>query len=167
MLADPHHGGGCATSFLESARLKIKDFPVARLVPLSGAEVIVKRVIVALAMVAASVVPMAAAVRGAVVVGRPFYGGGFYAPYWGSYWGPSWVGPSYAYPDSGQVKLDTKVKSAEVFVNGAYAGTTGDNKTMRLRPGQYNIEIREGGQSRFAQRVFVVSGKTLRLSPML
>jgi len=116
-------------------------------------------------MAVASVVPMAAAVRGAVFVGRPFYGGGFYGPY--SYWGPSWGAPYYAYDNLGEVKLDTKVKTAEVFVNGAYAGTTHDNRTMRLRPGQYNIEIREGGQPRFTQHVFVVAGKTLRLSPML
>ena len=84
-------------------------------------------------MAAASVMPMAAAVRGAVFVGRPVYGAGFYHPYWGSYWGPSWVGPYYAYDNLGEVKLDTKVRAAEVFINGAYAGTTHDNRTIRLR----------------------------------
>ena len=39
----------------------------------------------------------------------------------GGYYGP--VTTSY-YPNSGEVKLDTKVKDAEVFINGAYAGTT-------------------------------------------
>jgi hypothetical protein len=105
-----------------------------------------------------------AAVRGVVVAGRPYYGG-FYSPFWGSYWGPSW-GYGY-YPNSGEVKLDTKVKTAEVFINGSFAGTTHDNKTMHLRPGNYNIEIREAGQSRFDQRVYVVAGKTLHLHPEL
>ena len=70
------------------------------------------------------------------------------APYWGSYWGPSGY---YGYfPNSGEVKLDTKIKDAQVFINGAYAGTTHDNKTMHLRPGSYNIAIRENGQTPFA-----------------
>ena len=53
----------------------------------------------------------------------------------------------YAYPNSGEIKLDTKVKDAAVFINGAYAGTTHENKSMHLRPGSYNIEIREAGQT--------------------
>ena len=110
----------------------------------------------------------AAMVRGGVVVVGPrFYGGGFYNPYWGSYWGPAYMGPYYAYPNSGEVKLDTKVKDAQVFINGSYAGTTHDNRTMHLRPGAYNIEIREGGQTPFAEKVFVVAGKTLHLQPQL
>src|SRR6266853_6652038 len=84
-----------------------------------------------------------AAVRGYVVVGRPYYGGGFYngwySPFWGPYWGPYGGYYSY-YPNSGEVKLDTKVKDARVFINGAYAGTTHENKTMHLRPGSYDIE---------------------------
>ncbi len=108
-----------------------------------------------------------AAVRAFVTVGRPYYGGGFYRPFWGSYWGPAYGQPYFAYPNAGEVKLDTKVKDAGVFINGAYAGTTHDNKTMRLRPGSYNIEIREAGRPQFAQRVYVVAGKTLHLHPEL
>ncbi len=101
-----------------------------------------------------------AAVR--VFVGGPYYGG-FYRPFWGPYWGPAY----YEYPNAGEVKLDTKVKDAGVFINGSYAGTTHENKTMRLRPGTYNIEIREGGRTPFAERVYVVAGKTLHLHPEL
>ncbi len=117
-------------------------------------------------------VPMSASVAygRVVVVGRPFYGGwyggGWYSPYWGSYWGPGYYWGSY-FPNSGEIKLDTKVKDAQVFINGAYAGTTHENKTMHLRPGSYNIEIREGGQTHFAQKVFVAAGKTLHLHPEL
>ncbi|SPF35237.1 exported hypothetical protein [Candidatus Sulfopaludibacter sp. SbA4] len=106
-----------------------------------------------------------AAVRGFVVVGRPFYGG-FYSPFWGPYWAP-YGGYYYGYPYAGEVKLDTKVKDAQVFINGAFAGTTHENKTMHLRPGSYNIEIREGGQSQFAQKVYVAAGKTVHLHPEL
>ena len=75
--------------------------------------------------------------------------------------------PYFAYPNAGEVKLDTKVKDAGVFINGAYAGTTHDNKTMHLRPGSYNIEIREAGRTAFAEKVYVVAGKTLHLHPEL
>jgi hypothetical protein len=109
--------------------------------------------------------PISASAAGFVVVGRPYYYGGFYRPYWGPYWGP---GYAYGYyPNSGEIKLDTKVKDAQVFINGAYAGTTHENKTMHLRPGSYNIEIREGGQAHFSQKVYVAAGKTLHLHPEL
>ena len=117
-----------------------------------------------------SLAPAAATaqVRARVVVGRPhyYYGGGFYRPYWGSYWGPTYNPYYFSNPNSGEVKLDTKVKDAGVYINGAYAGTTKDNKTMHLRPGQYNIEIRGYGQP-YAERVYVVAGKTLHLHPEL
>lgn len=106
-----------------------------------------------------------AAIRVGVVVGAPvIYGPGWYNPFWSAYWGP---GPYYAYPNSGEIKLDTKVKDAGVFINGAYAGTTKDNKTMHLRPGSYNIEIREAGQTRFSEQVYVAAGKTIHLQPEL
>jgi hypothetical protein len=124
-----------------------------------------KKTMLALAAVMA-LAPMtgSAAFRGAFVMGGPgFYGPGYYSPYWGSYWGPGWAG----YPNSGEVKLDTKVKDAQVFINGAYAGTTKENKTMRLRPGSYNIAIREGEQTPFAEQIYVAAGKTVHLHPEL
>jgi hypothetical protein len=108
-----------------------------------------------------------AAIRGFVAVG-PVYGAGWYAPFWGPYWGPyAYWGPYYAYPNAGQVKVDTKVKDAAVYIDGAYAGTTQENKTMHLRPGSYNIEIREGGLTHFTERVYVTAGKTVHLHPEL
>ncbi len=123
-----------------------------------------------LAVVAMALAPMsasAAVVRHGFVGMGPAIYGGWYGPYWGPYWGPAYMGPYYAYPNSGQVKLDTKVKDALVFIDGSYAGTTHENKTMRLRPGAYNIEIREGGKTSFAEKVYVVAGSTLHLRPEL
>ena len=127
-----------------------------------------KGLLMTLAAVMLTLAPMnaSAAVRGFVGVGRPFYGG-WYSPFWGPYWGPAYGGYYYAHPNSGEVKLHTKVKDAQVFINGAFAGTTHQNKSMYLRPGSYNIEIREAGRTRFAERVYVVAGKTLRLRPEL
>jgi hypothetical protein len=125
-----------------------------------------KRLLTILTGAVLALAPMSAsaAVRGFVGVGRPHIYGGWYSPYWGPYWGPAYGG---YYRDAGEVKLDTKVKDAQVFINGAYAGTTHQNKTMNLRPGNYNIEIREGGRTQFAERVYVVAGKTLHLHPEL
>jgi hypothetical protein len=123
--------------------------------------------VLAAAVMTLAPISASAAIRVGFMVAAPGFYGGFYGPYWGSYWGPGYVGPYYAYPNSGEVKLDTKVKDAQVFINGSYAGTTHENKTMRLRPGSYNIEIREGGQTPFAQQVYVAAGKTLHLHPEL
>ena len=120
--------------------------------------------ILAAAFLTLAPVSASAAVR--VVVGGPYYGG-WYAPYWGPYWGPAYGGYYYGHPNAGEVKLDTKVKDAQVFIDGAYAGTTQQNKSMHLRPGSYNIEIREGNRTQFAQKVYVVAGKTLHLHPEL
>jgi hypothetical protein len=122
--------------------------------------------ILAAALMTLAPVSAPAAVRAFVTVGRPYYGG-FYRPFWGSYWGPAYGGYYFANPNAGEVKLDTKVKDAGVFINGAYAGTTHENKSMHLRPGSYNIEIREAGSTRYAEKVFVVAGKTLHLHPEL
>ena len=115
-----------------------------------------------LLILAAAVMALAPLSASAAIVVGPGYYGGFYGPYWGS----GYAG-YYAYPYSGEVKLDTKVKDAQVFINGSYAGTTHENKKLRLRPGTYNIEIREGGQTPFAEKVYVIAGKTLHLRPEL
>lgn len=114
-----------------------------------------------------------AAMRRGVIVGRPFYAAPYYGGYWGSYWGGPywgnsyWGTPEFAYTNEGEVKIDTKVKDAQVFINGALAGSTHDNKTMHLRPGDYNIQIREAGRTVLDERVYVVRGKTVHLHPEL
>ena len=57
--------------------------------------------------------------RGGIIVGPAYGPWGWYHPY---FYGPSYYGPYGAYPNAGEVKLETKVKDAEVFINGAYAG---------------------------------------------
>ena len=122
-----------------------------------------KKGMLILAAALMSLAPMSASAAVRVFVGGPVVYGGYYRPFWGPYWGPY----GYAYNPNGQVKLDTKVKDAQVFINGAYAGTTHENKTMHLRPGNYNIEIRENGQTPFAQKVYVAAGQTIHLHPEL
>lgn len=112
--------------------------------------------------------PVSASAQHRVVVVGPVIGG-WYSPFWGPYWGPYWGlgwGPGYdRYPNTGEVKLDTKVNDAQVFVNGAYLGTAHDNKTIHLRPGAYKFEIREPGREPYTASVYVTVGKTLHLNP--
>jgi hypothetical protein len=117
--------------------------------------------ILAATLMALAPVSAPAQVRGFAMVGPSYYGG-----YYRSYWGPMYGG-YYANPYAGEVKLDTKVKDAGVFINGAYAGTTHQNKSMHLRPGTYTIEIKEAGSVRYAEKIYVVAGKTLHLQPEL
>ena len=84
-----------------------------------------------------------------------------YAPYYGPYGFSGPYGP-YVYPRAGEVKLDTKVKDAEVFINGAYAGTTGKLKSMWLRPNTYDLEIRHKPCT-VEERIYVVAAKTLHV----
>ena|SRR5437588_11899462 len=105
--------------------------------------------------------PLAAYARPGRVIVAPAFG--WYSPYWGAY--------PYGYygyvPRTGAVKFDTKVKDAEVYVNGAYAGTVGKLKTIELRPGSYDIEVRAPGRTQFDKKVYVAAGKTLHLNPDL
>ena len=78
----------------------------------------------------------------------PAFGRGFYGWY-GPYWGMSPYGPYFGVPNAGEVKLDTKVKDAQVFINGNFAGTTGELKTMTMQPGNYSIEVRAPGRPPF------------------
>ena len=127
-----------------------------------------KLLMIAVAM--AGMLPLAANARGRVgIFGGPMlvpyaYGRyGWYEPYFGMY--P--YGPYFGVPNAGEVKLETKVKDAEVFINGNFAGTTGALKTMTMRPGNYNIEIRSQGRPAFEEAIHVLAGKTMRLHPEL
>ncbi len=115
-----------------------------------------------------AMLPMTALARGRMGVffgpGIGPYGWyGWYGPYYGMY--P--YGPYFATPYAGEVKLDTNVKDAEVLIDGVYAGTVGQLKTMTMRPGAYKIEIRAPGRTPFEQRIYVVAGKTVKLRPDL
>jgi hypothetical protein len=110
--------------------------------------------------------PMGFASGGRVaIVGGPVFAGGFYYPF---YWAPyGYYGGYYYAPATGAVKFDTSVKDAQVFVNGAYAGTVRKVKTLHLWQGSYNIELRGPGGSRYAERVYVLAGRMLNLHPDL
>src|SRR5215469_2065407 len=108
------------------------------------------------------VAPAVAQHHSRVVVVSPAWG--WYDPFWAPY--PYAYGYYPAQP-TGEVKFDTKAKDAEVFIDGAYAGTVGKLKKLNLRPGTYDIELRQEGQTTYSEKVYVVAGKTLHLRPDL
>ena len=118
-----------------------------------------------IASAALMLLPLTAAARGrvGVFVGSGFAPMGWYGYGYGPYYGP--YGAYYGVPNVGQIKLDTHVKDAQVFVDGAYAGTAGKLKTMWMRPGTYTIEMRAPGLPQFAEKIYVVAGKTVHVEP--
>jgi hypothetical protein len=125
-----------------------------------------KKLLLTCMTVAVLLVPAAAqAARFGVFVG-PAFGWG-YGPYWGPYPYYGFYGGYYYTPATGAVKFDTSVKNADLYINGAYAGTVGKLKTLHLRPGSYNIELRAPGYMHYAERIYVAPGKTLHVKPDL
>jgi hypothetical protein len=116
-----------------------------------------------IASAALMLLPLTASARVGVFMGSGFAPMGWYGYGYGPYYSP--YGAYYGVPNVGQVKLDTHVKDAQVFVDGAYAGTAGKLKTMWMRPGTYTIEMRAPGQAQFAEKIFVVAGKTVHVEP--
>jgi hypothetical protein len=104
----------------------------------------------------------------------PFYGYDFY-PYafdpffYGSFYGPYAGGLDYA-PDKGKVELSLSskdAKTAEVYIDDAYAGMAKKLKSMWLQPGAYNLMVTQPDGSSFQQRIYVLSGKSLKVSAHL
>ena len=110
--------------------------------------------------------PMIGAARARVAIfAGPSFGYGWYGPAYGYYPGYYAWGPTMGVPKVGEVKLDTKVKDAEVIINGSLAGTSGQLKTMYLRAGSYDVQVRAPGRAPFEQKIYVVAGKVVKLHP--
>ena len=136
---------------------------------------------VALAMLLAigSLSPASAGVRlGTVSVGAGY---GYYSgPVWPGYYPPffydpfyyPWIGysffPSPVYlvpqPDKGQVSLQGSYDNSEVYLDNAYAGTAATLKKFWLAPGVYDLEVRPKDQTPKKKRIYVLTGKTLKVS---
>lgn len=100
---------------------------------------------------------------------RGWYGGmGFYPWFPTMGWGGPMIGIGSGFgSNEGKLKVETPIKDAEVLIDGAFAGTVGELKTVRLKPGAYNIAVRAPGRTRYEERVYVVAGKTLKIRPEL
>lgn len=101
--------------------------------------------------------------------GYPYYGypysWGYYDPFFPAFYHPGYFGGFVRGHGMGQVKLNLADKLAEVYLNDGYAGTAGDLKSIWLEPGAYNLELRDPEGQSFQQRIYVLSGKTVRVTP--
>jgi hypothetical protein len=148
--------------------------------------------VLALVVMAGSLVPAVAAVHlGPIYVsgGYGYYSGpywpgyfwaGFYPPpFFGGWYAPWYPAPYYApvpaayapYApvyitpqwDKGQVNLQVADKSAQIYLDGAYAGKASMLKNFWLAPGVYQLEVRTNGQTTQQKRIYVLTGKTLKV----
>lgn len=108
--------------------------------------------------------------------GYPYGAYGYYPGDWygGSVWSPLWspypyYGPnSFAYNNGrGELRLSADPKVAEVYIDGGYAGTVDKLKTLWLDPGAYDLTVSSAGRESFHQRVYVLSGKSLKITANL
>jgi hypothetical protein len=101
---------------------------------------------------------------------------GFYPGDWvyGSLWYPMWGPYPYYSADyfnyqsgRGELKLSADPKLAEVYIDGAYAGTADRLKSIWLDPGAYDLTVSAADRESFHQRVYVLSGKSLKITAKL
>ena len=129
----------------------------------------------ALLLAIGSVTPASAGVRlGSISVGAGY---GYYpGPFWPGYYSPFFYDPWIGYPffgptvylvpqqDKGQVTLQGSYKDAEVYLDNAYAGNAATLKKFWLAPGVYDLEVRPKDQTPKKKRIYVLTGKTLKVS---
>jgi hypothetical protein len=101
-------------------------------------------------------------IRRRVVIVEPgpfFFGPAFY-PYYGYYPYP----PSYMAENFGEVKIETHLKNAQVYIDGGYAAKIREAKKFALRPGNHEIALRDSdGQTFYQETVAVTVGHTTKL----
>jgi hypothetical protein len=87
-------------------------------------------------------------------------------PYW---WNYPFFAPSYfAYgSDKGEVRLAAEPKTAGVYLDRAYAGTANHLRNIWLEPGAYDLSLAATGREDFHQRIYVLSGKSLKITANL
>jgi hypothetical protein len=67
-------------------------------------------------------------------------------------------------PNTGEVKIDTDMKDASLYIDGGFVGPVRKFKKVELRPGNHDIELRDTSGSRlFDRRVQVIVGKSIEL----
>lgn len=98
--------------------------------------------------------------------GAGFYSSFVYSPFYSPFYGPYPDVFAYAL-DKGEVKLSANPKASQVFLDGAYAGTAEHLKDMWLDSGAYDLSVSAPGKETFHQRIYVISGKKLKIDARL
>jgi hypothetical protein len=129
-------------------------------------------VALAFLLVIGSLRPASAGIRlGTISLGAGY--GYSSAPVWPGYYSPFFYGPWPGDPspiflvpqsDKGQVSLQGSYKNAEVYLDNAYSGTADGLKKFWLAPGIYDLEVRSKDQPPKKKRIYVLTGKTLKVN---
>jgi hypothetical protein len=132
----------------------------------------------ALALAATASTSGAQVFRGRVIVAAPVFAGGYYySPSW--LYDP-WFGFGYQYPfgpypyplyrvvaPEAHVRLDVEPKTAEVFVDGYYAGIVDDFdgvfQRLHIAPGEHEIELYQQGYRTVRQRLHLTANSTFKV----
>jgi len=67
----------------------------------------------------------------------------------------------------GEVRLTADPKDASVYLNGGYAGTADHLKSVWLEPGAYDLSVSASDRRTYEQRIYVLSGKSLKITAKL
>jgi hypothetical protein len=89
---------------------------------------------------------------------------GYYAPVW---YHSGWYTGFAHQPGMGEIKLRSNLEDADVFLNDGFAGKAKELKSIWLEPGAYNLRVEAGNHAPFAARIYVLSGKTLKIDAKL
>ncbi len=100
---------------------------------------------------------------------------GYYHPFFALFYPHHFVAGSLLYPwygygslisersGTGQIRLSTNVDDARVLLNGGLAGQAGELKKFWLDPGAYDLQIEHPDYQPFSLRLYVLSGKRLKI----
>lgn len=81
---------------------------------------------------------------------------------------PYYAADAFRYGDGrGEIRLTADPKEAKVYIDGGYAGTADKLKIVWLDPGAYDLTVSAAGREDFHQRLYVLSGKSLKISAKL
>ena len=90
----------------------------------------------------------------------PFYSALFWDPFWGYFYPAGY----FNYNDGkGEVQLSAP-KQADVYLDNAYAGKAEKLKSIWLGPGAYDLSVSDRDHASYHQRIYVLSGKSLRIT---
>ncbi len=91
----------------------------------------------------------------------------YYGPYSPLWYNPGWFTGYSRQPGMGEVKIKTVLPDADVYLDDGFAGVAKDLKSMWLEPGAYNLKLEAEGYEPFAVRIYVLSGKTVKIDARL
>lgn len=100
----------------------------------------------------------------------PFYHGRYYPTYYHPL--DAWTHPGHYLgfdrtKSTGRIKLRTDHGEASVFLDGAFAGVVKDLKDIWLEPGVYELKVTADLHEPFELRVYVLTGKTVKIEVAL